>query len=57
MKILFISRAFPPVVGGIENQNYELSKWLPKVDGQGKEIPPFFRALCAGQDPFPSTQI
>lgn len=30
MKILFISRAFPPVVGGIENQNYELSRWLPK---------------------------
>jgi phosphatidylinositol alpha-1,6-mannosyltransferase len=30
MKILFISRAFPPIVGGIENQNYELSQWLPK---------------------------
>ncbi len=29
-KILFISRAFPPVVGGIENMNYELSTWLPK---------------------------
>ncbi|MFC1756401.1 glycosyltransferase family 4 protein [Patescibacteria group bacterium] len=31
MKILFISRAYPPVVGGIENQNYELSKWLSKI--------------------------
>lgn len=31
MKILFISRAYPPVVGGIENQNYELSQWLPKI--------------------------
>jgi len=31
MKILFISRAFPPVTGGIENQNYELSQWLAKI--------------------------
>lgn len=33
MRILFISRAYPPVTGGIENQNFELSKWLPTVDG------------------------
>jgi len=33
MRILFISRAYPPVIGGIENQNYELSRWLPKVPG------------------------
>ncbi|EKE11297.1 MAG: Glycosyl transferase, group 1 family [uncultured bacterium] len=31
MRILFISRAYPPVVGGIENQNYELSVWLGKI--------------------------
>lgn len=31
MKILFISRAYPPTVGGIENQNYELSVWLSKI--------------------------
>ena len=31
MKLLFISRAYPPVIGGIENQNYELSQWLPKI--------------------------
>lgn len=31
MKILFISRAYPPVVGGIENQNYELSVWLSRI--------------------------
>lgn len=31
MKILFISRAYPPIVGGIENQNYELSVWLSKI--------------------------
>jgi glycosyltransferase involved in cell wall biosynthesis len=31
MKILFISRAFPPIFGGIENQNYGISKALSKV--------------------------
>ena len=31
MKILFISRAYPPVVGGIENQNYELGHWLSRI--------------------------
>jgi phosphatidylinositol alpha-1,6-mannosyltransferase len=30
MKILFISHTFPPIVGGVETQNYELSLWLPK---------------------------
>ncbi|PID51650.1 MAG: TetR family transcriptional regulator [Candidatus Moraniibacteriota bacterium] len=47
--ILFISRAFPPVVGGIENQNYELSVWLPKIthtdtiaNTRGKKCLPFF---------------
>lgn len=30
MKILFVSRAFPPVVGGIENHNAALAQWLPK---------------------------
>jgi len=30
-RILFISRAYPPVIGGIENQNYELSIWLSKI--------------------------
>ncbi len=31
MKILFISRAYPPILGGIENQNYEIGKALAKV--------------------------
>lgn len=31
MKILFISRAYPPTVGGIENQNYGLNKWLSEI--------------------------
>lgn len=30
-KILFISRAYPPIVGGIENQNYELGRHLSKL--------------------------
>ncbi len=49
MKILFISRAFPPVIGGIENQNYELSLWLKKIsriktiaNRFGKKFLPFF---------------
>ncbi|MCA9364604.1 MAG: glycosyltransferase family 4 protein [Candidatus Moranbacteria bacterium] len=49
MKILFISRAYPPIVGGIENQNYELSVWLGKdhelvliKNPYGKVFLPFF---------------
>lgn len=48
-KILFISRAYPPIVGGIENQNYELSVWLPKIaevktiaNRKGKKFLPIF---------------
>jgi len=49
MKILFISRAYPPVTGGIENQNYELSVWLQKfartttlANHYGKKFLPIF---------------
>lgn len=49
MKILFISRAYPPVIGGIENQNYAISKWLCNVmevktiaNYHGKKNLPFF---------------
>lgn len=31
MKILFVSRAYPPVTGGIENQNYGLARALGAV--------------------------
>lgn len=31
MKLLFISRAYPPVTGGIEIQNYDLSVWLSRI--------------------------
>ncbi|HRZ95868.1 MAG TPA: glycosyltransferase family 4 protein [Candidatus Moranbacteria bacterium] len=37
-KILFVSRAYPPVVGGIENQNYELATWLSKITDVKKVI-------------------
>lgn len=30
MKILFISHTYPPIVGGVENQNFELYTWLSK---------------------------
>lgn len=49
MRILFISRAYPPVVGGIETQNYELYTWLSKLahvkliaNRRGKNFLPFF---------------
>ncbi len=49
MKILFISRAYPPITGGIENQNYALSLWLNKytptttiANRFGKKALPFF---------------
>lgn len=48
-RVLFISRAYPPVLGGIENQNYELSQWLAKctpmttiANTKGKKALPFF---------------
>jgi glycosyltransferase involved in cell wall biosynthesis len=31
MKILFVSRAYPPVTGGIENQNFGLAKSLSEI--------------------------
>jgi glycosyltransferase involved in cell wall biosynthesis len=49
LKILFISRAYPPTIGGIENQNFELGKWLGKIadvkiiaNKKGKKFLPFF---------------
>lgn len=31
MRILFISHTFPPIVGGVESQNFELYTWLSKI--------------------------
>lgn len=48
-RILFISRAYPPIIGGIENQNFELSRWLSKyakvktiANTRGKKWLPIF---------------
>ncbi|CAK0762755.1 TetR family transcriptional regulator [Gammaproteobacteria bacterium] len=48
-KLLFISRAYPPVVGGIERQNYELATHLANladvtliVNRHGKRFLPLF---------------
>jgi len=49
MKLLFISRTFPPVIGGIENQNESLARHLSKqihcdqvVNRYGKKALPLF---------------
>lgn len=49
MRILFLSRAYPPVRGGIENHNFFLAKHLGDVadvttitNGRGKKFLPFF---------------
>ena len=49
MRILFVSRAYPPVTGGIENQNYALSVWLKRTasvttvaNHHGKKALPLF---------------
>ncbi|MFA6047673.1 MAG: glycosyltransferase family 4 protein [Parcubacteria group bacterium] len=48
-KILFISRAYPPVLGGIENQNYGIAQALTKItttkiiaNKRGKRFLPVF---------------
>ena len=55
LRILFISRAYPPIVGGIENQNAALSLWLKEhaeittiANRFGKKFLPIFLpyALC-----------
>lgn len=52
-RILFISRAYPPTVGGIENQNFELSVWLSKLtpvktiaNTRGRKFLPLFAPLA-----------
>ncbi|HEX8974762.1 MAG TPA: glycosyltransferase family 4 protein [Patescibacteria group bacterium] len=48
-RILFISHTFPPTVGGVETQNFEVSFWLSKItpvkiiaNKQGRAFLPFF---------------
>ncbi len=49
MRILFISRAYPPILGGIENQNAGIAKYLSKetevltlANTRGKKFLPLF---------------
>lgn len=49
LKILFISRAYPPIFGGIENQNFGIAKSLAEISNtkiiankKGKKNLPFF---------------
>jgi glycosyltransferase involved in cell wall biosynthesis len=49
MKVLFVSRAYPPVSGGIENQNHALHAWLARhtpvtliANRRGKRALPWF---------------
>ncbi|CAK0777491.1 Glycosyl transferase, group 1 family [Gammaproteobacteria bacterium] len=59
MKTLLISHAHPPTVGGIENQNYELSYWLSKItdlqtlaNRKGKKFLPIFMVFAFFQGLF-----
>ncbi len=49
MKILFISHSYPPILGGVESQNYNLAQGLSKIsqvkiiaNGHGKWWLPYF---------------
>ena len=53
MRVLFISRAYPPIIGGIENQNEAISRWLSTVaecelivNTRGKRWLPIFIPLA-----------
>lgn len=54
MRILFISRAYPPIQGGIENQNHALSVWISRkaevttiANRRGKRFLPLFLPYAA----------
>lgn len=49
LKIIFISHTYPPTVGGVETQNFELAKWLSKdsevtiiANTRGRKFLPIF---------------
>jgi phosphatidylinositol alpha-1,6-mannosyltransferase len=58
-RIIFISRAYPPVLGGIENQNYGLYTSLSKItkvrliaNKRGKKFLPIFLVRAIFQSLF-----
>ena len=52
-RILFVSHTFPPIVGGVETHNYELSTWLAKqadvkmIVNKRRWLIPFFLVYAA----------
>lgn len=52
-RILFISHTFPPIVGGVETHNFELSTWLSKqtevklIANKKRWLIPFFLVYAA----------
>lgn len=53
MRILFLSHSYPPIVGGVETQNYNLAKSLDEIasvtviaNTKGKKALPFFLFYC-----------
>lgn len=59
LRILFISRAYPPVIGGIENQNYGIAKSLSEIskvkiiaNKHGKKFLPIFLIQATFQSLF-----
>jgi len=59
LKILFISRAYPPILGGIENQNYGIATSLAKIadvkiiaNKHGKKFLPIFLPWVSLKVPF-----
>jgi len=56
LRVLFISRAYPPVVGGIENHNETIGRWLSTVvsceiiaNRKGRKWLPFFIPWAVGK--------
>ncbi|HCP08804.1 MAG TPA: hypothetical protein DIT25_03345 [Candidatus Moranbacteria bacterium] len=53
MKVLFISHTYPPITGGVETQNYDLSVWLAKqsqirlIVNKKRWLIPFFLVYSA----------
>lgn len=63
MRILFLSHSFPPIVGGVESQNYNLSKNLGAsadvtiiANTKGKVVLPFFLLYTLARSLFAMTK-
>jgi phosphatidylinositol alpha-1,6-mannosyltransferase len=58
IRILFISHTFPPIAGGVETHNYELSTWIAKqanirlIVNRRRWLIPFFLIYAAARAAF-----